>query len=416
MLVSAVVAAVGALVAMAAVAALGLWLAHADELPGGGFGAVLAATVLMSMGAPIRLEGSAAFVATAQGGITAVPLSVTLAGSLSAAFLFLRPLRRHAVVGARALLARFLALAGCWTVMVLLLSWAARHSFTVSTGDPLIDQLGGALGAAPVVGFRAEPGPAVGFGLLWLAVVVVLALAASHRAPLPTRWVRWRGTLHPTVHAVVSLLLLYVGLGLVCGLVATATGSEPRETLAVLCLGLPNLAWLGLGIGMGGSWHGHVNGSLGLPFPQPLAAVLHSGKNVTLDLGSLAEQNGWAWFLLPLAAVLVLATGVAVAARSRPPLPVWRAALQLAVVLALALLAVGLLTRVSAVYGLSLLGLGGAGSTVLGPDLLTLVPLAAGWGALAGLLGGVLAPRLAGRRRGTQAQSHPKSHEEGAPH
>ncbi|MFG2693265.1 streptophobe family protein [Kitasatospora sp. NPDC048407] len=416
MLVSALVATVGSLVAMAAVAALGLWLARADELPGDGFGAVLAATVLMSMGVPVQLEGSAAFVATAQGGITAIPLSVTLAGALAAAFLFLRPLRRHPVVGGRALLARVLALAGCWTVVVLLLSWAARHSFTVSTGNPLIDQLGGALGATPVVGFRADPGPAVGFGLLWLAVVVLLALAASRRAPLPTRWVRWHGTLRPTVHAVLSLLLLCVGLGLISGLVATATGSEPRETLAVLCLGLPNLAWMALGIGMGGSWHGHVDDSLGLPFPQPLAAVLHSGKNVTLDLGSLAEQNGWAWLLLPLASVLILATGVAVAARSRPALPAWRSAVQLAVVLALALLTIGLLTRVSAVYGLSLLGLGGTGSTVLDPNLLTLVPLAAGWGALAGFVGGILAPRLAGRSPGTQAHSHPASPEEGAPH
>ncbi|MFD0560885.1 streptophobe family protein [Kitasatospora saccharophila] len=390
---SALVTTVGALAAMAVVAALGLWLAGADELPGGGFGSVLAAALLLALGAPAQLDGSAAFVATAQGGISAMPLSVTLAGALVAAYLFLRPLRRHAVVGGRLLLARVLALAVCWTVAVLLLSAAARHSFTVPTGDPLLDELGGAFGAAPTVGFRVDPGPAVGFGLLWLAVVLLLALAASRRAPLPTALVRWHGTLRPTVHAVLALLLGYVLLGLVGGLVGAATSSEPREALAVLCLGLPNLAWLGFGVGLGASWHGHVTDSLGLPFPHPLAAVLRSGQDVTLDLGALAEQNGWAWLLLPLAALLVLAAGVVSVARTRPALPVWRSAVQWAVVLALAVLAVGLVTRVSAVFGLSLLGLGGGGRAVLEPNLLTAVPIAAGWGALAGLLGALLARR-----------------------
>ncbi|MFD8595682.1 streptophobe family protein [Kitasatospora sp. NPDC059646] len=388
----------GALVAMTAVAALGLWLAHADRLPGSGFGSALAATVLMSMGVPVHLEGSALLGATAHGGLTAVPLSVTLAGALAAAFLFLRPLRRHPPAGGTALLSRTLALAGCWTTVALLLAWTARHSFTVSTGDPLIDQIGGALGLAPVVGFRVDPAPAVGCALLWLTAVVALALAASHRTPLPARWVPWHRSLRPTVRAVLSLLLLYVGLGLVGGLAAAAAGNEPRETLAVVVLGLPNLAWLALGIGMGGSWHGHVAGNLGLPLPQPLAAVLHSDRDVSLELGSLAQQSGWVWLLLPVAALLVLATGVAASARSRPQLPAWRTALQLAVLLALAMLAVGLLTRVSAVYGLSVLGLSGTGSTELVPDLLTLVPSAAGWGALAGFVGGVLAPRLTRHR------------------
>ncbi|WP_279635819.1 streptophobe family protein [Kitasatospora cheerisanensis] len=400
--VTTLVTVLGTLVAMAAVAALGLWLAHADRLPGSGFGSALAATVLLSMGVPVHLEGSALFGATAHGGVTAVPLSATLAGALAAAFLFLHPLPRQAVAGGRALLARVLALTGCWTVVVLLLTMAARHSFTVSTGDPLIDRIGGALGLAPVVGFQVDPGPAVGCSLLWLAVVMALALAASRRAPVPARWASWHGALRPTVHAVLSLLLLYVGLGLVGGLVAAAAGDEPRETLAVVFLGLPNLAWLALGLGMGGSWHGHVAGNLGLPLPDPLAAVLHSGRDVTLDLGSLAQQNGWVWLLLPVAALLVLATGVAAAARSDPLLPAWRMALRLASVFCLAMLAVGLLTRVSAVYELSALGLSGTGSNELAPDLLTLVPLAAGWGALAGFLGGVLAPRLVNRRRSAE--------------
>ncbi|GAA2750489.1 streptophobe family protein [Kitasatospora cinereorecta] len=397
---SALLATVAAFAAMLVVASLGLWLAGADSLPGGGFGSVVAATVLMSFGTPAQLDGSAVFVATAQGGITALPLSVSVTGALVAGVLFLRPLRRHAVVGGRELLLRLVQLAVVWTAATLVLSAAARHTFTVSTGEPLLDEIGGAIGAEPVVGFRVDPGPAVGHALLWLLIAVVLAVAVSSRTPLPSRLVRFHASVRPAAHAVLTLVLVYLGLGVVGGVVALVVGSQPRETLAVIVLGLPNLAWLALGVGLGASWDGHVSGSLGLPFPEPLAAVLRSRQNVTLDLSTLADQDGRMWLLLPLAAVLVLLAGVATAWRAPVALPAWRHALHLAVALAVAMLLIGLATRISAVYGLSLLGLGGNGSVSLQPNLLTAVPIAAGWGAVAGLLGGLAAPHL--RRPGRQ--------------
>jgi hypothetical protein len=175
---------------------------------------------------------------------------------------------------------------------------------------------------------------------------------------------------------------------------------HPRETLAVLLLGLPNLAWLALGIGIGGSWHGHVDGALGLPMPHALAAVLRTSdaRDVTLDLSSLGQQDGRAWLLLPLAAVALLLTGLA-AARHSPGLHLWQYAVQLGLTFACAMLLVCIVTTLSAAYGLSLLGLGGSGGLALSPDLLTTVPLATLWGAAAGLAGG-LASRLLTRRRG----------------
>ncbi|WP_371494331.1 streptophobe family protein [Kitasatospora sp. NBC_00374] len=382
------------LAAMTVVAALGLWLAGADSLPGGGFGSVLAATVLMALGVPAQLEGGAVFVATAQGGITAIPLSVTLVGALVAGAVFLRPLRLHAVVGPGELLGRVLRTAVLWVAAVVLISLGAQHSFTVSTGEELLDELGSLIGAEPTVGFKVEPFPAAGLGLLWLVVVLALALAVSRRAPLPSRLVRFHSAVRPAAHAVLTLLLVYVGLALVVGLVTAVTQGQARETLAVIMLGLPNLAWLALGIGLGASWHGHVTDTIGLPMPEPLAAVLHSGQDVTLDLGTLAEQDGRAWLLLVLAAVAVLLTGTGMAMHAPPGIPAWRHALHLAVALALAMLLIGLLTRISAALGLSLLGLGARGATELEPNLLVAVALGAGWGAVAGLIGGAAARRL----------------------
>ncbi|MER8186397.1 streptophobe family protein [Kitasatospora sp. NPDC094015] len=391
---AALVTVVAALAAMSAVAALGLWSAGADSLPGGGFGAVLAATLLLALGAPAQLEGSAAFVATAQGGIDVVPLTVSLVGALTAGALFLRPLRLHAVVHPGELLGRVARTAVLWVIAVLLISLGAEHSFTVSTGEDLLDELGGLLGASPTVGFKVETLPAVGIGLLWLLIVLALALAVSRRTPLPSSLLRFHSTVRPAAHAVLNLVLVYVALGLVAGVVAVFTQGEPRQVMAVILLGLPNLAWLALGVGLGASWHGHVSDTIGLPVPEPLAAVLHSGQDVTLDLGTLADQDGRAWLLLPLAAVTVLLAGVGTALHAPPTVPAWRHAVQLAVSLAVAMLLIGVLTRISASIGLDLFGLGGRGSTELQPNLLVAIPLGAAWGAAAGFLGALLAPHL----------------------
>ncbi|WP_441248461.1 streptophobe family protein [Kitasatospora sp. McL0602] len=381
--------ALAALLAMTGTAALGLWAAHAGDLPEGAFPAVLAATVLAAVGVPVDLTGSAAFIASASGGITVLPLSVSLAGALTAGALFLRPLRLHAVVPAAGLAWRAARTVLCWLVLLQLLRLPARHSFTLSTGDNLLDSLGAAFGAAPVVGFRVGALPTAGYGLLWIAVVLVLALAVSRRAALPSRLVRYQAAVRPASHAVLVLLLVYCGLGLVAGLVSTVTDGHGRDTLAVLLLGLPNLAWLALGLGLGGSWYGHVDGALGLPMPQALAAVLRTSdsRDVTLDLTTLTQQDGRAWLLTVLAAIALVLTGVAAARRSPAGLRRWQYAAHLALAFAVAVLLIGLLTRITASYGLSLLGLGGTGGISLQPELLTSVPLAAVWGALAGLLG-----------------------------
>ncbi|GAA1138630.1 hypothetical protein F4556_007033 [Kitasatospora gansuensis] len=401
--VDALLATVVTLLVMTALAALGLWLAGAGDLPGSALPAVVAATVLMAVGVPVQLTGGAAFLAEAHGGLSALPLSVTLLGALTLARLFLRPLRLRAVARPGELAGRAARTAVLWLALLLLLRVPAHRSFTISTGDPLADSLGSAFDAAPTVGFRTGLLPTVGLGLLWLAVVLLLTLVTARGAPLPPTLLRYRAAVRPAAHAVLTLLLCAVALGLLAGLVSATMDGHPRETLAVVLLALPNLAWLALGLGFGASWHGSAGGDLGLPMPQLLTDVLRTsdGRDVTLDLGALTAQDGRAWLLAVLVGLLLLLTGLGAALHSPPGLPLWRYAAQLAGALAFAMLLIGLGTRISAEVGLSLLGFDAAGGGVrLDPRLLLAVPLAAGWGALAGLLGELAARRL---RRDTSA-------------
>lgn len=418
---------VGALVVMAALGALGLWLARANTLPGGSFASVLAATLLMALGAPLTLDGSAGFLAQANAAVGALPLSLSLAGALVAGVAFLRPLRHRAVAHAGELLTRVVMAALLWAVAVALLALAARHSFVISTGNSITDQLGSALSASPTVGFHVGVGRAIGFGLLWLLVVLVLAFAVSRAAPLPPRLLRFQDAVRPAGSSLLAVLLGYVVAALVAGLVTAVVRGPARDVLAVVCLALPNVAWLAFGLGLGASWHGHLNTAIGLPMPKVLSEALRSAgsRSTTVDLSSLAQQDGRVWVLPVLAGAALLCCGTAMGARGarrvgdsgRPPL--WRHAVGLGLAVAFAMLLIGLLTRVSAAYGLSLLGVGGSGgvSDILGsltgggsggntaltadvvllPDLLPSVLLGALWGAVAGAAGGWFGARL---RRG----------------
>ncbi|MGK5549832.1 streptophobe family protein, partial [Streptomyces sp. URMC 127] len=390
--------------AMFAVAALGLWAAGAGGLPGGAFPSMTAATVVTAVGGTVELSGEAGFLGRTGAGIAVVPLSVTLAGAVALAVVFLLPLRHHAVTSGPGLLARVARTAVLWLLALLLVALGARHDFRIDLGDSLLGDIGEALDVAPRAGFRAAVGPTLGYGLLWLLVLLAVAVAASRKTPLPSRLLRFQDTVRPVAFAVVALLLGYVLLGLLTGLVCAAVRGHPAETAAVLLLGLPNLAWMAFGLGLGGSWDGRAPGtSLGLPVPRPLAAVLRSGGDApsTVNVSSLAEHDGRAWLLVAVAAIALLAAAFLMAVRSPATTRPWEHAVQLGVALAVTLFAVGTLTRISARFGLSLLGITDmsafGGEVALRPHLLTLTGLGLLWGLVAGFTGSVLARRA---RRG----------------
>ncbi|MEV5548482.1 streptophobe family protein [Streptomyces sp. NPDC052309] len=388
------------LVAMGLVAALGLWAAGAADLPDNAFPRVVTATVVTAVGGAVELFGNADGLADTEAALTVMPLSVTLTGALVIAAGFLRPLR-HGAVGSAGELAGWAArIAVLWLLALLGLSFASHQTFEVSLGEGLLDDLGDLFGLSPQVGFTTDVPLTAFFGLLWLAGVLVLALLVSREAPLPARLLRLHASVRPAAYAVVALLLAYVVIGVVVGLVVAGTRGHPAQTFAVLLLGLPNLVWPALTIGLGATWDGRVEGPFGLPMPQVLDEVLRTPDVSTLNLGTLAEHDGRVWWLLVADVVLLPAAGWLMARRSPARTPAWRHAVHMAVALALATLMICLVGRVSARYGLSVLGIGDLGGDLSGqlflrPHLWGAVGLAVLWGLAAGFLGASLAQRLA---------------------
>ncbi|WP_234438453.1 streptophobe family protein [Streptomyces sp. NRRL S-340] len=388
--------------AMGVVAALGLWAAGAADLPGDAFPRVVAATVVTAVGGSMRLTGNAGMLAETHAGVTVMPLSVSLTGALVLGAGFLHPLRHRAAAGAREPAFGAARIAVLWLAALTGLAFAARQRFAVDLGDGVLGAVGGLLGVEPEVGFTTDVGQTAGFGLLWLAGVLASALLSARTAAVPAR-LPWLGTrVRPVAYALVVLLLSYVVLGLVVALVTAGTRGHPAQTFALILLGLPNLTWLAFTIGLGATWHGRVDGPFGLPVPRLLDEVLRTPDVSTLDLGTLAGHDGRVWWLVVVDAVLLSAAaflaGVLAPAATRP----WRHAVHMAVGLVLTVLLVCLSGRISAHYGLSLLGIGDVGGGLSGelllrPRLWSALGLAALWGLVTGFLGAAAARRV--RRR-----------------
>ncbi|MFE3581595.1 streptophobe family protein [Streptomyces vinaceus] len=408
----ALVAVVAGFAVMAAVAAAGLACAGATGLPDGAFPRVLAAVVVMAAGGTVEVTGGAGFLAEADASLSVIPLSVSLAGALTAGSLFLRPLHNRAVARPGELLARAGPLVLLWLLALTGAALLARQTFGIAPGDSPVADLGELLDVSPTVGFRAALPATLGFGLLWILGLLLIALLVSRRAPLPAGLVRFHTAVRPAAFATVALLLAYVVLGIGVALVVAATRGHADRTFAVILLGLPNLAWPALTLGFGGAWEGKAEGPFGLPLPRLLDEVLRGRDLSRVDVATLAERDSRAWWLVAVAAVALLGTGFLAAVRSPAGVRAWRHALHLGVALALATLTVCLLAGVQARFGLSLLGIGDAGGlggrAELRPLLWRNVGLALLWGALAGFLGALAARPV--HRRGL-VEERPERHE-----
>ncbi len=172
-----------------------------------------------------------------------------------------------------------------------------------------------------------------------------------------------------------------------------------------MLLGLPNVAWPALTVGLGATWEGRVEGPFGLPMPRVLDEVLRTPDISELNLGTLVEHDGgrW-WWLLVAAAVLVVAAACVMVTDSPPGVPAWQQAVRLAVALALAVLAIGPTARISARIGLSVLGIGDlgeglSGQVLLEPHLWGALGLALLWGLAAGCAAAWAVQGLRRRRR-----------------
>ncbi|MFF8967719.1 streptophobe family protein [Streptomyces sp. NPDC014995] len=431
-LLSAITAVSWALIGMAGTAALGLRLLGADAA--GSLGPMTAAVVALGAGGSVTPSGDvSAFGLTSAEASTAVeitPLGVSLVGALLLSWFFLRSLRTAGVVVAPAeLLARAGAVVALCVAMLGGLAWAGHDVVTIDggalglddlpgggvggggvevpglgdlgdIGGLLPDRLGDLVDARAAVGFTVDTGPTLLGGLVWSAGVLLIALLASRRTPLPRGWEAVHRVVRPAVSAVVTVLLVAVAAGLAAAAYAATGDDHPGRIAGAALLGAPNGVWLGVGIGLFVPWDGRATGPLTNVLPDPLDDLLGVRGEHSVTLARLAELDIRVWLLGVATALMTLSAGVLVGVRTPaggvrdPGVPgfVARCALRLGIVTAVTLPLLARLTDVSVNASLSVLGFDAFGAGIaLHGHLGTASLLGAAWGAGAGATGALLA-------------------------
>ncbi|MFJ5528199.1 streptophobe family protein [Streptomyces sp. NPDC093261] len=464
-LLSAIASVSWALIAMAGTAALGLHLLQADAA--GSLGPMTAAVMALAANGSVRPSGDVSAFglkgAEATTSVDITPLGVGLVGALLLSWFFLRSLRAAGAVLAPAeLLARVGAVTVLFVAMLGGLAWVGHDVITLdgdslgldrlpggsggggggidvpglgNIGGLLPDRIGDLVRAKASVGFTVDTVPTLLGGAAWAAGVLVLALLASRRTPLPRGWDAVHRTVRPAASALVTVTLVAVAAGLAAAAYAAIGDDHPARIAGAALLGAPNGVWLGVPLGLFVPWDGTATGALATVLPHPLDRLLGVRTDQPVTVGRLAGLDGRVWMLAVAAALMMLVAGVLTAVRTplarggdavavpgtaasgvRPPGPLGfagRCALRLGIATASVLPLLVWLTDVSVDASLSVFGFDafGAGVTLhghLGAALL----LGAAWGAGAGAAGALLAyatgaagSRAAPLARGDTAQS-----------
>lgn len=448
-----------ALIGMAGTAALGLHLLEADA--SGSLGPMTAAVVALGAGGSVTPSGDVSAFglkgAEAHTAVTITPLGVSLVGALLLSWFFLRSLRAAGVVIAPAeLLARAGAVVTLFVATLGGLAWAGHDVITIDGGSLGLDKLpgggggggggvnipglgdigdiggllpdiGNLINAKAAVGFTVDTAPTLLGGLGWSAGILLIALLASRRTPLPRGWEAVHRVVRPAVSAIVAVMLVAVAAGCAAAVYAAIGDDHPKRIFGAALLGAPNGTWLGIPIGLFVPYDGNATGALTKVLPHPLDDLLTAKTDQSVTLGRLADLDGRVWLLAVAAAVLMLLAGVLTAVRT--PVAVGgapagagpagvpgpgalgyagRCAVRLGVVTALTLPLLAWLTEVSVDASLSVLGFDafGAGIELQGHLGMALL-LGALWGAGAGAVGALLAwaSGAAGRRAAPLALS-----------
>ncbi|SOD78924.1 hypothetical protein SAMN06272781_6333 [Streptomyces sp. 1222.2] len=453
---SAIAAVSWALIGMAGTAALGLHLLEADTA--GELGPMTAAVVALGAGGTVTPSGDVSAFglegAQATTAIDIAPLGVGLVGALLLAWFFLRSLRGAGlVISPGELLARAGTVLALFVALMGGLAWAGNAVVTLDGtrlgldgqlpgggalddveipglgaigdigGGLLPDRLGDLADAQAKVGFTVDTVPTLLGGLTWCLGVLLIALLASRRTPLPPALDALHRVVRPAVSAVVSVLLVAVLAGLAAAAYAAIGDPHPRRIAGAALLGAPNGVWLGVPLGLLVPWDGRATGALADLLPDPLDELLNIDTSEAVTLGRLAELDGRVWLLGLAAALMMVYAGVltavrtpfvrrsaAAAAGGGPGADargagtlgfVGRCALRLGLATAVALPLLVRLTEVSVDASLGLFGIDAfdAGIELRGRAV-TALPLGALWGAGAGAVGALLAcgTRAAGVR------------------
>lgn len=452
---SAIAAVSWALIGMAGTAALGLHLLEADSA--GELGPMTAAVVALGAGGSVTPSGDVSVfglegVQTTTA-IEITPLGVSLVGALLLSWFFLRSLRGAGVVVAPAeLLVRAGMVVGLFVALMVGLAWAGHSVITLDGSELGLDELPGGedLGGMEIpglgdvgdigggllpdrlrdladanaeVGFTVDTAPTLLGGLLWCVGVLLIALLASRRTPLPRGFEAVHRVVRPAVSALVTVVLVAVLAGLAAAAYAATGDPHPKRIAGAALLGAPNGVWLGVPIGLFVPWDGKATGALASVLPDPLDELLRVNADEPVTLDRLAELDGRVWLLGVAAALMMLYAGVLTAVRT----PFVResaaaaaggaggadvrgggalgfagsCALRLGIATAVALPVLALATEVSVDASLAVFGIDAfdAGIELRGQTAMALV-LGALWGAGAGGFGALLAcaTGAAGRR------------------
>ncbi|MFE9024304.1 streptophobe family protein [Streptomyces sp. NPDC007808] len=344
-LLSAIAAVSWALIGMAGTAALGLHLLEADAASS--LGPMTAAVVALGAGGSVTPSGDvSAFGLTGAEATTAIeitPLGVSLAGAVLLAWFFLRSLRRAGVVIAPAeLLARAGAVVVLFVAMLGGLAWAGHDVVTIDggslglddlpggggdgggieipgvgdVGGLLPDRIGDLVDAEAAVGFTVDTAPTLLGGAAWSAGVLLIALLASRRTPLPRGWEVLHHAVRPAASALVTVVLVAVAAGLAAAAYAAVGDEHPERIAGAALLGAPNGVWLGIAVGLLVPFDGRATGVLTGLLPYPLDDLLNGGADQPVTLGRLAELDGRVWLLGVAAALMMLLAGVLTAVRT----------------------------------------------------------------------------------------------------
>lgn len=438
---SAVAAVSWALIGMAGTAALGLHLLGADAA--GSLAPMAAAVVALAVGGSVTPTGNVSVFglsgAEAETALDVVPLGVGLVGAVLLSLIFLRSLRTAGVVvSGRELAARAGAVVALSVATAGGLAWAGHDVITVDVaalgvdglpgtgggggdgggggpdvpglgdiGELLPDQVGDLVGADVTVGFTVDTVPTLLAGLGWSAGVLLIALLASRRTPLPRGWDALHRVVRPAVSSVVAVLLVAVAAGVVAAGYAALGDDRPRRIAGAALLGTPDGVWLGLSVGLLVPWDAQGDGALLGALPHPVDDLLRAGTEEPVTLARLSELDGRVWLLGVGAVTVMLLAGVLSGVRT--PVGgvapgaggastrgagafVGRCAVALGAATAVTLPVLAWLTEVSVGASLSVLGYDAfdAGLDLRG-RLGAAVLLGALWGAGAGAAGALLA-------------------------
>ncbi|MFF1733989.1 streptophobe family protein [Streptomyces sp. NPDC058247] len=445
-LLSAVASVSWAFIGMAAVAAAGLHLLGADSV--GSLGPMTAAVVALGVGGKVTPSGDVSAFgldgAQARTAIDIAPLGVGLTGALLLGWIFLRSLRGAGVeVTPAELAARVGSVVALFLAMLAGLAWVGHDLITIdggklgldriSDGDLpggftdklpggldlgglLPDHIGGLVDAKATVGFTVESGASLLGGAAWVFGVLLLALLASRRTPLPRTLAAVHRVARPAVSSLVTVLLVAVAAGLAAAAYAMIGDAHPGRIAGAALLGAPNGVWLGIPLGLLVPWDGKATGALAQTLPHPVDELLRMRTNEPVTLSRLAELDGRIWLLALATVLMMVLAGVLTAVRtpavtggpgaSRPmgaAAFAGRCALRLGVVTAVGLPLLVRLTDVSADASLSVLGFDAfEGRIELHGHLGMALLLGAAWGAGSGAVGALLAygAGAAGRHAG----------------